>query len=162
MTDIKNLKPNKNSKYKQSYFHANNPHKYVGDYNQIICRSSWESRFCQWCDVHPDVKKWGSEPVPIPYRHPISGNMNNYYVDFFLIIERNGTKTSYLAEVKPGKQKYPPDPKMLNEGNRSKRLMRYNAELKTYLINMAKWQSAKQFAESRGMKFIVCDETFLF
>jgi len=160
--NIKNLKPSATSKFKQGYFIPRNPHKYIGDPNKIIYRSSWENRFCQWCDIHPSILKWGSEPVPIPYPHPISGNINNYYIDFFMVTEKNGVKQSYLVEVKPEKQKYPPDKTKLNENYTAKRLMRYNAELKTYLINQAKWIAANQYAKNRGMMFKIADENFLF
>lgn len=160
--NIKDLKPNPNSKYKQGYFLPRNPHKYVGDPNKIICRSSYESRFCQWADIHPSIKKWGSEPVPIPYHNPISGNINRYFVDFYIVVEKNGKTQAYLVEVKPEKQRYPPDPTKLNENYTAKRLLRYNAELKTYLINKAKWSAAEQFAIARGMLFKVADENFLF
>lgn len=162
---IKHLKPNQgpNGKYKQGYFQAKNPHKYVGDPGQIIYRSSWEHRFMTWCDIHPSIVKWGSEPVGIPYQNPVSGNVNNYYVDFYMVTEKaDGTKQGYLVEVKPEKQKYPPDQKKLMENRTAKRLMRYNQELKTYLVNQAKWKAAQHFAQTRGMLFKIADENFLF
>lgn len=167
---IKNLKPNQgpNARYKQGFFQAKNPQKYVGDPNQIIYRSSWEHRFMQWCDVHPSILKWGSEPVAIPYVNPVSSVergvtvINKYYVDFYMVAEKNGVSQAYLVEVKPEKQRYPPDATKLNENRTAKRLLRYNTELKTYLINQAKWKAAAQFAHSRGMLFKVADENFLF
>ena len=44
------------SKYKPNY-----PNKYKGDANNIICRSSWERRFCSWCDLNENIIEWGSE-----------------------------------------------------------------------------------------------------
>jgi hypothetical protein len=167
---IKNLKPNQgpNGKYKQGYFQLKNPQKYVGDPNKVIFRSSWEYRFMQWCDIHPKIVKWGSEPVPIPYINPVRSAekktqvINNYYIDFYMVAEKDGKQQAYLVEVKPEKQKYPPDPSKLNENCTAKRLSRYNQELKTYLINQAKWAAAKQYAASRGMLFKIADENFLF
>lgn len=34
-----------------------NPEKYVGDVNNIISRSSWETKFMNWCDQNPAVIK---------------------------------------------------------------------------------------------------------
>ena len=34
----------------QSKYTPMNPAKYKGDAKNIICRSSWEKRFCQYCD----------------------------------------------------------------------------------------------------------------
>ena len=44
------------SKYNPVY-----PHKYKGNSNMIICRSSWERKFCQWCDMNNNVISWASE-----------------------------------------------------------------------------------------------------
>lgn len=164
MSNIKNLLPNQgpNGKYKQGFFSSKNPQKYIGDATRIIYRSSWEYRFMQWCDMHPSIIRWGSEPVGIPYQNPLSGRVNNYYIDFYMVVEKEGKQQAYLVEVKPEKQKYPPDPTKLNENRTAKRLLRYNQELKTYLVNQAKWAAAKQYATSRGMLFKIADENFLF
>lgn len=159
---IKNLKPSGNGKYKQGYFMPKNPQKYIGDPNKIIFRSSWEYRFASWCDMHPTITKWSSEPLAIPYVSPIDNKWHNYYVDFYVCSVRDGKEQQYIIEIKPKAQREPPDKKLL-EGNRTlKKLQRYNAQLKTYLINQAKWEAAKQFAAGRGMRFAVCDENFLF
>ena len=44
------------SKYKPEY-----PRKYKGDASNIICRSSWERKFCRWCDLNENIVSWGSE-----------------------------------------------------------------------------------------------------
>ena len=44
------------SKYKPSY-----PRKYKGNPDNIICRSSWERKFCKWCDLNENIMEWGSE-----------------------------------------------------------------------------------------------------
>jgi len=38
----------------------------------------------------------------------------------------------------------------------------YTDALKTYLINLAKFTAAKQYAEGRGWQFIVVTESYLF
>ena len=47
--NIKNNKPRKKSKYAQGYFPINECKKYVG-YGPIIYRSSWERKFCFYCE----------------------------------------------------------------------------------------------------------------
>lgn len=176
MSKIKNLKPNQNSTYKQGYFTPMNPSKYRGNPSEIIYRSMWEHRFMTWCDIHPNISKWSSEPVGIPYINPCAKLVNgqyqsaqhNYYVDFFITVEKEGQPQSWLIEIKPGMQVPTTEQilrlsKMINEGNKTdKKIRRYNLELKTLLINRAKFLAAKKFAESRGCKFAVCDEHFLF
>ena len=176
MNKIKNLKPNHNGNYKQGYFKPTNPGKYRGDPNQIIFRSMWEQRFMVWCDIHPNIVKWSSEPVAIPYINPcaklVNGQyqsaMHNYYVDFYITVQKEDGSQSWLIEIKPGMQVPTSEQlsrlrNMISEGNRTdKKVKRYNQELKTLLINRAKFLAAKKFAEDRGCKFAVCDEHFLF
>jgi hypothetical protein len=54
------------SKYRPSF-----PSKYKGDPNNIICRSSWERKFCHWCDLNESILEWGSEEFYIPYISPV-------------------------------------------------------------------------------------------
>lgn len=134
----------------------------MGDPTCIIMRSGWETRFCQWCDIHPQIKRWSSEPVPIPYHNPVTKKVARYFVDFYIEVEKNGVLEGFLIEVKPNAQIKPPSQKLL-EGNRTlKKIQSYNWQLKTYLVNKAKFDAAIVFAKSRGMKFAICDEKFLF
>ena len=40
---------------KKSLFRPHNPRKYKGDVRNIICRSSWENKFCSWCDLNENI-----------------------------------------------------------------------------------------------------------
>jgi len=51
------------SKYTPVY-----PHKYKGNSKMIICRSSWERKFCQWCDMNNSIVSWASEEFSIPFK----------------------------------------------------------------------------------------------
>ena len=37
---------------KKSLYKPKFPKKYKGDISNIICRSSWENKFCSWCDLN--------------------------------------------------------------------------------------------------------------
>ena len=39
----------------KSIFKPKKPKKYKGDITNIICRSSWERRFCNWCDINENI-----------------------------------------------------------------------------------------------------------
>ena len=52
-------------------FIPSNPHKYIGDRTNIIYRSSWERKFCQYCDLKAEILKWSSEHLAPGYRLPI-------------------------------------------------------------------------------------------
>lgn len=163
---IKSMGPNKGGKYKQNFFVPKNPEKYMGDNTRIISRSSWENRFMTWCDLHPNIIKWNSEGVVVPYISPLDNRHHRYYIDFWVLIEKDGQRTQYLIEVKPKAQTLPPNKKLtttINEGSATaNQLKRYNRELRVYIVNRAKFIAATKYAADRGMVFQVCTENFLF
>jgi len=158
---IKNLKPTLGGKFNQGYFNPKNPDKY-GGVRPIIFRSGWELKFMNWCDMHPSVICWGSEPKAIPYVSPIDQREHQYWVDFFIVVQKGAVRERWLIEIKPSSQVNPPDKKLL-EGNRTlPKMKRYNWQLRTFLVNRAKFDAAKRYAAARGWRFGVCDEHFLF
>ena len=72
---------------KKSLFRPHNPRKYKGDVRNIICRSSWENKFCSWCDLNENIIEWGSEEFFIPYRAP-DGRVRRYFPDFIMKVEK--------------------------------------------------------------------------
>ncbi len=54
----------------KSRFKPSFPKKYNGNAKNIICRSSWERRFCNYCDINESIIEWGSEEFFIPYVSP--------------------------------------------------------------------------------------------
>ena len=98
---------------------------------KIKYRSSWELKFLQWCDQNPNVKKVISEGIKIPYKD-IDGKIKNYYPDFVLLYKDE----KFLIEIKPESQ-------VLNE------------------TNQRKFKAAKDFAKSKGLKFLILTENEL-
>ena len=93
----------------KSLFKPDYPKKYKGNPNNIICRSSWERKFCRWCDLSESILEWGSEEFSIPYISPLDNKIHKYYPDFIIKIkENNGKIKTYVIEVKPKKQTRPP------------------------------------------------------
>lgn len=160
MSDIKSNKPSSSSRYIQGYYKLDNPEKYIGDPSKIIYRSSWEYRFCKYCDRTVDVVKWSSEPVGIPYMNPLDSRIHTYYVDYYMRLQKDGVYEDIFAEVKPKASLKKP----LLEGQKitTKKLKNYNDALKTWIINRSKFSAAKQYAELKGSKFILVTEDFLF
>ena len=135
------------SKYKPSY-----PKKYKGDPNNIICRSSWERRFCHWCDLSENILEWGSEEFYIPYLSPVDNKVHKYFPDFIIKVrESTGQVKTYIIEVKPKKQTKPPVKK-------TRVTKSYIHECKTYAVNQAKWKAAKEFCADRLIEFKVITE----
>jgi hypothetical protein len=155
---IKKVKPNGN--FKSGLFKPVNPDKYVGDPHKIIYRSSWEQRFCNYCDRNENVVKWSSEPLSIDYWNPLDQKMHKYYVDFYIkTLNSDGSNQEWIIEVKPESQTQRP----LYEGNMTaKKLESYNYNMKVWITNQAKFKAAKEWAKKRGFRFGVVDEKFLF
>ena len=130
------------SRYKPEY-----PRKYKGDPNNIICRSSWERKFCRWCDLNENILEWGSEELWIPYKSPVDRRVHRYFPDFIIKVkESTGQVKTYIVEVKPKKQTKPPTSKSSP------------FDVKTYAINEAKWKAAKEFCDDRRIGFKIITE----
>ena len=136
----------------KSKFRPSNPRKYMGDPTNIICRSSWERKMCQWCDTQPNVLKWASEEFSIPYVSPKDGKVHRYYPDFLIEYrDTSGKIKKQIIEVKPKRQTKPPERK-------SRVTKSYLYEAATYEINMAKWKAAVEFAKDNGIEFKIITE----
>jgi hypothetical protein len=146
----------KDSKFHQGKFHPRNLEKYVGNANNIIYRSSWELKFLQWCDRDPNILKYGSEEIYIPYFDPVKKKIRKYYPDAFIeIMDSIGKKKKYLIEIKPERQTKPPEKK-------SRTTKSYLTEVYTYATNEAKWKAAKEFCDDHLMEFKIITEKQLF
>ena len=158
MPDIKKIKPN--GEYKSGKYDPKNPDKYIGDIHNIIYRSSWEYRFCTYCDTNESILKWSSEPVVIPYYNPLDKKDHNYNVDFYIKVLKDDTsEQEWIIEIKPEKQTIKP----IMEGVMTlAKLKSYNRNMQIWITNQAKFRAAKEWADKRGYRFGVIDENFLF
>jgi hypothetical protein len=122
--------------------------------------SSWEERFFQFCDFNPAVKKWSSEPFPIPYFNELDQKVHNYYVDLYMEYQDSGGKIKkVLVEIKPLKETMMPK-KPAKKTPRSE--ANYDKAVGTFLINQAKWASAKAFCDKNCIDFKIITEKELF
>jgi len=139
----------------KSIFKPSHPRKYKGDARNIICRSSWERRFCNWCDINESILEWGSEEFWIPYLSPIDNRTHRYFPDFIIKVkESTGDIKTYVIEVKPKRQTKPPIKK--------KRVSKsYIYEMKTYSVNQAKWKAADEWCKDRKIEFKIITENEL-
>ena len=136
----------------KSRFKPLHPSKYQGNPNSIICRSSWERKFCQWCDKNNSIIYWASEEVSIPYVSPKDNRVHRYYPDFVIKVkEKNDKVKTYVVEVKPKKQTLPPKPR--------KRVTKsYIYECTTYAVNQAKWKAAGEYCKDHLIQFKIVTE----
>lgn len=140
----------RNSKYRQGYFIPKNKEKFIGD--KAIYRSGLELKFFRLCDESPNIVKWGSESIIVPYISPFDGKVHRYFVDNYIVMKSGDTIKKYLIEIKPHKQTLPPNTKY-----RKKQHLMY--EQKQWVVNNAKWDSAREWAKKHGMEFkIITDK----
>tara|TARA_B100000519_G_scaffold158162_1_gene139836 strand:+ start:111 stop:551 length:441 start_codon:yes stop_codon:yes gene_type:complete len=137
-------------RFAKGKFFPKNKEKYIG-LKTPTYRSSWEHAFMRLCDEHPNVAKWASESIKIPYRHPFTGKYTVYVPDFFIVYtDKNGRKNAELVEVKPKSQT-----NMMDAGKSF-------AKKKQVALNMAKWEAANAYAKQNKIRFRVVSEDQLF
>lgn len=141
--------------YYRSYkgkFVPKNLHKYLGDHKNIVYRSLLERRFMSWADGNPNILKWSSEEVVIPYLNITDGKIHRYFPDFFIVVkDKTGLQKKILIEVKPEKETR--EPKVQNRKTR-----RYLQEVMTWGKNKSKWEAAQRYCDKNQMQFVILTE----
>ena len=136
-------------KFAQGVYEVVNASKYVGDKKPYF-RSSWELAFMRMCDNHPNITKWASENVKIPYRSPMDGKYHNYVPDFMVqYTDKDGVQHVELVEIKPRNQ-------TTLESARTQ-----GQQIQT-AINAAKWTAAQEWCTRKGIRFKVINEDQIF
>lgn len=146
----------KTIKYKQGKFTPINYKKYIGDPTNIIFRSSWEKKIMEYLDSNPNIIRWSSEEIVIPYYSPVDNRWRRYFPDFYLEAkEASGGIKKMLLEVKPKAQTQEPK-------KPQRTTKRYITEVMTYGTNKSKWDAAIEYCKDRGWEFRLITETELF
>lgn len=138
-------------RWQQDRFYPQNREKYIGDnINKITFRSSWERKFCEMCDQHPNIIFWASESLSIKYRHPLSGQIKNYIPDFLVVYrDASGRKYTEIVEIKPLEQSSPKYAKSAKDKE-------------ALIINLAKWEAATIYCKKRNIRFRIVTEVEIF
>lgn len=148
----------------QGYYKPLHPEKYVsgkkdGALNKkggIRFMSSWELQTCKFLDMNPNVLRWSSEEIAIPYIKPTTGRVHKYFPDYWVEYKnKNGKLISEIWEVKPDAQTKPPK----TTGKNKKRQL---WESINWAINVAKWEAATLFCRKYGLKFRIVREMDIF
>lgn len=138
------------SKFAKGKFTPKNPQKYVGN-REPTYRSSWEWAFMNFCDTHPNIQRWASEAVKIPYKNPLTGRQTIYVPDFFIqYMDKKGKMLTEIIEIKPQNQQL------------VEKVGRNSARASAYVVNQAKWAAATQWCRNAGLTFRVLNETDIF
>lgn len=145
--------PVRGKAFTQGFYTPRNPHKYVGDLNRIVYRSSYELEMHGFLDSNERVLRWSSEGLIIPYIKPTDGRVHRYFPDYWVeYVNKDGEILQEIIEVKPKSQTRAP------RGN-SKYLLH---EQKTWAINNAKWAAAVEYCKKHNMKFRIITERSVF
>lgn len=144
---IKSLKPNKHSRYHQGYVNPDECKKLFESAKgqPIIYRSGLELQFIRFFEQSPMIAKWASEPFCIEYYSRLDKSNKNYYPDFYIETIK-GNKM--IVEIKPASQTEKCDVVDTQWAKRA------------WIRNTDKWMAAKEFANKRGMKFVILSEKF--
>lgn len=137
-------------RFAKGKFTITNPDKYVGNH-QPTYRSSWEWSFMKFCDTNPNVVKWASEAIKIPYRDPFTNKQTIYVPDFFIqYVDKNNRMHTELIEVKPASQ-------TIKERVGKNKLNQFQ-----YAKNQFKWRAAYEWCARQNIKFRILTENDLF
>ncbi len=99
----------RDSRFHQGTYRPTNQKKFIG--KECVFRSGLELKFFRFCDSNPNVVKWGSECVTVPYYDKVQRKNRTYYIDNYVVIKEGDKLVKYLVEVKPSKQTVAPNPK---------------------------------------------------
>jgi hypothetical protein len=139
--------------WRQNYYEVKNPKKYEGDVTNVFYRSSWELEAFLFCDNNPNVIKWSSEEIVIPYSMPTpNGGVRpaKYYPDLYMeYINSDGKKCRDLIEIKPAKQ---------TKASRSKNPKTKMFENQAWMKNELKWEAARAWCVQHGITFRILTE----
>jgi hypothetical protein len=142
----------KSKNYRQGKFTPINKDKFVG--SVATYRSGLELKFMRFCDNNPNVLKWSSEQVIVPYISPLDGRVHRYFVDNFVSIKEGNIIKNYLIEIKPSRQTQAPATKY-----KKKEHLIY--EQSAWVVNQAKWAAAKEYCKKKGFDFLIITEKHL-
>lgn len=136
-------------------FNPQHKEKYKGRWDKITYRSSWEAYLMKWCDMNPNVKRWNSEEIVIPYFSEADGKQRRYFMDFY--VEMTDGQV-FLFEVKPEKETRPPvAPKKMTA--KSKQL--FEQQIYTFKVNTDKWKAAVALCAKQRWQFKIITERTL-
>lgn len=143
--------------FKQGLYKPMNPDKCLNKTPPEF-RSGLERKLMLVLDKNPNVIKWSSEKVIIPYVHPLKSAKSGqneyarYFVDFYMKLKVGEGYKEFLVEVKPDSQTKKPS----CHGNKKQSTIVYENSM--WAINQSKWQAAKKYCEKKNYQFIIITE----
>ena len=107
----------------------------------------------EYCDLTESVDQWQSEEFWIPYKNPLDNRTHRYFPDFFIKYkDKTGAKRCMVIEVKPKRQCKEP------VRNPKRKSQSWYYEVKTWVVNQAKWKAAQNYCADRKYEFKIMTE----
>jgi len=139
---------NKNPRFHQGYYKTIHTEKYIGKELPIF-RSGIEREFFIFLDKNPNVLRWSSESIVIPYFDAVKLKNRKYYIDNYVEIKEGNIIKKYLIELKDHKETKKPNPK-----SKQKRSTKLYNECQ-WITNNCKWKYAVEFAKKNNCEFLL-------
>lgn len=122
------------------------PKKYYGNM-PIIFRSKLEYKYMMNLEMNPEVEKWSSEEITIPYIIPekVNGKVvikHRQYLTDFTVHKKNGKK--FIVEIK-----------YFSQSPRTKQQIKEDEVARK---NAYKWKAAIEWCKNNGYEFVVINE----
>lgn len=140
----------RSKKFKQGVFKPKRPEKLLGKDGFAYYRSGLELNYFRILDSNPNVLKWGSEEIIVPYY--FEDKWHKYYIDIFVVFKNGDDIKKFIIELKPYKQTVQP------VWSKRRKQSTYLNECREFAKNTAKWESARKFAASKGCEFHILTE----
>lgn len=142
----------RDKRFNQGIFKPKNPEKLINA-KVAVYRSGLELKFFRFCDENPNVKRWSSEDIKIPYYSKLDGKVRMYYVDNYVEIQEGDRLKRYLIEIKPFAQTQEPKP-----SKRKKKSTIIYEQTQWITNNEGKWPAAREFCKKKGWEFLILTE----
>lgn len=151
---MKSLK--KDSRFSQGLYKPINSEKYIGK-KLPFYRSGLELKVFRLMDKNPNILKWSSESIVIPYINPVDKRAHRYFVDLVVLLRnKNNDSLKLIIEIKPHNHTLPPK---ISAKKKKSTVLYENYQ---YQLNQAKWDAARKWATHHGYLFLVLTEKNLF
>ena len=139
-----------NPQFKQGIYRPKNTEKLLGKLPYAIYRSGLELSYFRILDENPNVVRWGSEELVIPYQ--FQNTWHKYFIDLVVFFKVGNELKKMMIELKPYRQTIEP------KNSKRKKKETYMGECFMYAKNCAKWNAAREYGKKIGCEFKILTE----
>lgn len=143
--------------YRQGIYKPRFPEKNINK-ESIEYRSQLELEYFWRIEKSPNVIKWGSEVIWIPYFNPIKKRHAQYWTDLYVETKNHGT---LIVEIKPEKEIIAIAENKQPKNTKRKKKATYIYEMSMFMINKAKWKAANEYCNKKSWNFTTVSEKML-